>query len=129
MAPAPEPLVSPPLTLVEQLERYKRSAALQIQAKNPAWVTAAAPEPLLRAVIVMRIRVDSRGRTRPEILRSPNRELGQRTLRSIEVASPLPAPPPDLATDLNRYGYTETWLYNRDGRFQIRTVALPQRSE
>ncbi|CAN5464169.1 hypothetical protein BH09PSE6_BH09PSE6_34550 [soil metagenome] len=114
---------------MEQLERYKRSAALQIQSRNPAWVTAEAPEPLLRAVIVMRIRVDSRGRTRPEILRSPSRELGQRTLRSIEVASPLPSPPPDLAVDLNRYGYTETWLYNRDGRFQIRTVALPQRSE
>mgnify|MGYP003336523811 FL=1 len=101
---------------------------MRIQQRNPAWVHDERPQALLRAVIVARIKVDAGGNPQVEIVRSPDAEMSQRVVQSVRTAAPLPAPPRALAAQLSA-GYTESWLFNTDGRFQIRTVARPQMNE
>jgi len=125
--PSPAPAPSAPSS-ARSVDEYKREIALRIQQRNPAWVHDERPQALLRAVIVARIKVDAYGNPQIEIVRSPDAEMSQRVVQSVRAAAPLPAPPRALASQLNA-GYTESWLFNTDGRFQIRTVARPQMNE
>jgi periplasmic protein TonB len=127
--PSPTPNAAPAApSSARSVEDYKREVALRIQQRNPAWVHDERPQALLRAVIVARIKVDAGGTPQVEIVRSPDAEMSQRVIQSVRAAAPLPAPPRALASQLNA-GYTESWLFNTDGRFQIRTVARPQMNE
>jgi periplasmic protein TonB len=131
--PAPRPGPAPnaasaAASSARSVEDYKREVALRIQQRNPAWVHDERPQALLRAVIVARIKVDASGNPQIEIVRSPDAEMSQRVVQSVRAAAPLPAPPRALAAQLSA-GYTESWLFNTDGRFQIRTVARPQMNE
>ena len=127
--PSPAPNAAPATTSsARTVEDYKREVALRIQQRNPAWVHDERPQALLRAVVVARIRVDAYGNPQVEIVRSPDAEMSQRVVQSVRAAAPLPAPPRALAAQLNA-GFTESWLFNTDGRFQIRTVARPQMNE
>ena len=85
------------------------------------------PEHLLRAVIVVEVTVDREGKvTHSKILRSPGiASLDIVALRSLKAASPLPAPPSKLVAR-GPLVFSETWLFRKDGRFQLRTLALPQ---
>lgn len=128
-APAPTPsMPAPPRpSTTSSLDEYKREIATHIHARNPHWVHEEQPEALLRAVVVARVKVDGSGRARAEIVRSRDAAMSERVLQSVGAASPFPAPPRRLAGSLATTGYTETWLFNRDGRFQVRTIARPQR--
>ena len=127
--PGPAPSVAPAAaSSARTVDEYKREVAVRIQQRNPAWVHDERPQALLRAVIVARIKVDAVGNPQVEIVRSPDAEMSQRVVQSVRTAAPLPAPPRALAAQLSA-GYTESWLFNTDGRFQIRTVARPQMNE
>jgi periplasmic protein TonB len=119
-APAP---ASGALTLAG----YKRDAALRIANANAAKVYSGRPQALLRSVVVVKYVVDANGQVvRSEILRSNHDRATETTaLQSLRSASPLPRP----ASHLLRNGQlesVETWLFNNDGRFQLRTIAEPQ---
>ncbi len=109
------------------LESWKVRAAEHIYEVNRKDLFDGRPEHLLRAVIVVELTVDRQGKvTNSKIMRSPGiGALDIAALRSLRVASPLPAPP---ASTLARGAvvYQETWLFRKDGRFQLRTLALPQ---
>ncbi len=125
--PAPStPPAAPAASSARNLDDYKREIALRIQQRNAPWVHDERPQALLRAVIVARVKVDASGGAQVEILRSPDAELTQRVIQSVRNATPFPAPPRALAGQVASTGYTESWLFNTDGRFQIRTVARPQ---
>ncbi|HEU4622837.1 MAG TPA: hypothetical protein VFS42_11490 [Burkholderiaceae bacterium] len=111
------------------MEAYKRAAAEHILEANRERMMLAQPQALLRAVIVVKIKVQSGGQTTAEILRAPDRTLAAHAIETIKRASPLPAPPQSVAAELARHGFTETWLYNSDGRFHLRTLAPPQLTE
>lgn len=87
------------------------------------------PQALLRAVIVVQVRVRADGHPTAQIVRSPDAALSRVALDTLTRTQTLPRPPAALAESLARVGYTETWLFNTDGRFQIRTVAPTQSSE
>ncbi|MGE5712724.1 MAG: energy transducer TonB, partial [Betaproteobacteria bacterium] len=53
------------------------------------------------------------------------KELDKMALSSLKGASPLPSPPASLVPR-GTLVYSETWLVQNDGRFQVRTLALPQ---
>jgi protein TonB len=78
-------------------------------------------------VIVVKYVVDAHGSlVRSEIVRS-NRdsETESTALSTLRRTAPFPRP----ASHLLRRGQveiTETWLFNNDGRFQLRTIAQPQ---
>lgn len=109
------------------LESWKVRAAEHIYEVNRKDLFDGRPEHLLRAVVVVELTVDRQGKvTNSKIMRSPGiGALDIAALRSLRVASPLPAPP---ASTLARGAlvYQETWLFRKDGRFQLRTLALPQ---
>lgn len=121
-APAPGPQ-SGALTLAG----YKRDVALRIADVNAGSVYGGRPQALLRSVVVVKYVVDANGRLlRSEIMRSNRDRVTESTaLSSLQKAAPLPRP----AAHLLRNGQlesVETWLFNNDGRFQLRTIAQPQ---
>jgi protein TonB len=122
--PAPVARLAP---LNPVLESWKQRAAERIYEVNRKGLFEGRPEHLLRAVVVVELTVDREGKvTNSKILRSPNiGALDIAALRSLRLASPLPAPPTSLLTR-GTLVYHETWLFRKDGRFQLRTLALPQ---
>lgn len=138
----PAPIVSPPFETIDvrpatpkvrlaaldpALEDWKRTAAEKVYAVNRTQLFDGRPEHLLRAVIVVEVTVDREGRvTRSKILRSPGiAALDSAALGSLKAASPLPAPPSKLVTR-GPLVFSETWLFRKDGRFQLRSLALAQ---
>ena len=109
------------------LEEWKQRAAERIYEVSRTQLFEGRPEHLLRAVIVVEATVDRQGKvTRSRIMRSPGiASLDSVALRSLQNASPLPVPPASL-TAKGPLTYHETWLFRKDGRFQLRTLALPQ---
>ena len=109
------------------LEDWKRTAAEKVYAVNRTQLFEGRPEHLLRAVIVVEVTVDREGRvTRSKILRSPGiASLNSVALGSLKAASPLPAPPSKLVAR-GPLIFSETWLFRKDGRFQLRSLALAQ---
>jgi protein TonB len=112
------------------LEGYKRDLALRISQSNAGKVYEGRPQALLRSVIVLKYVVDNRGNlVRSEILRSNrDKETEATALASLKTSAPFPKPLPHLLRN-GRVEISETWLFNSDGRFQVRTVAQPQMDE
>lgn len=112
------------------VDAYKYDLAQRINQVNASRVYSGRPQALLRSVIVLRYTVDARGHlVHSEIMRS-NRdsETEATALASLRKAAPFPKP----ATHLLRRGkleLAETWLFNNDGRFQLRSTAQPQMAE
>lgn len=129
----PPPVAEPPKPVVRLaalnplLEEWKQRAAERIHEVNRKELFAGRPEHLLRAVIVVELSVDRQGKvTTSKIMRSPGiASLNTVALRSLKAASPLPAPPASLVSK-GALVYQETWLFRKDGRFQLRSLALPQ---
>lgn len=112
------------------LNGYKADLASRIVQVNSDKVFIGRPQPLLRSVVVVKFQIDGNGRLmRSEIMRS-NRDRATETtaLATLRKTAPFPKP----ASHLLRHGRVEvleTWLFNNDGRFQLRTIAEPQRDE
>lgn len=109
------------------LESWKRSAAQHIHQANQKKLFEGRPHHLLQAVIVVEATVDRNGNVvGSRVTRSPKiKKLDDMALASLKAASPLPAPPQSLLVRGNLV-FSETWLVQNDGTFQVRTLALPQ---
>jgi len=109
------------------LESWKRSAAQRIHQANQNKLFEGRPHHLLQAVIVVEATVDRNGNVvTSKVTRSPKiKKLDDMALASLKAASPLPAPPQTLLVRGNLV-FSETWLVQNDGTFQVRTLALPQ---
>jgi protein TonB len=130
--PAPEPVAAAgnPLKLAPRdpaLEAWKRSAAERIHEANRSKLYEGRPHHLLQAVIVVEATVDGRGNVvASKVMRSPKiKSLDDMALASLKAASPLPAPPSRLLVR-GTLAYTETWLVQNNGKFQVRTLSLTQ---
>lgn len=116
-----------PMSSAKSLDDYKRELALRISQVNSNKVYQGRPQALLRSVVVLRYSIDERGNlVRSEIMRS-NRdsETESIALASLRSAAPFPRPASHLVSS-GRLEVSETWLFNNDGRFQLRTIAQPQ---
>lgn len=109
------------------LHAYKQDLAQRISQVNSQHVYAERPQALLRSIVVLKFAVDGEGNLlRSEVQRSNrDRTTEARALQSLKRTAPFPKP----AAHLLRHGkveISESWLFNNDGRFQLRSVALPQ---
>ena len=106
---------------------YKEYLARRISEVNSTKVYPGRPQALLRSVIVAKYAIDANGELlRSEIVRSNrDRDTEATTLHSIKNTAPFPKPGPALLRN-GRVEITETWLFNNDGRFQLRTIAQAQ---
>jgi protein TonB len=109
------------------LHAYKQDIAQRIAQVNSRHVYAERPQALLRSVVVLKFSVDESGRLlRSEIQRSNRDSHAESTaLHSLKRTAPFPKPAPHLLRH-GKVEMSESWLFNNDGRFQLRSVALPQ---
>jgi protein TonB len=109
---------------------YKQDIAQRISQVNSTSVYPGRPQALLRSVVVLRYHVDGDGRlTRSEIIRSNRDPVTEATaMASLKNAAPFPKPAAHLLNH-GRVEISESWLFNTDGRFQLRSVAQPQMNE
>jgi protein TonB len=130
--PKPEKRPEETVTLSKALtlNAYKRDLALLITQKNSNSIYQGRPQALLRSVIVLKYAINADGKLlRTEIIRSNHDKVTENTaISSISSTSPFPKPVSHLLIN-GKLDITETWLFNSDGRFQLRTIALPQMGE
>lgn len=112
------------------MQAYQRELALRISQINSNHIYTERPQALLRSVIVLKLVMNGDGKLlRSEIVRSNRDKTTENiALASIKNASPFPRPGAHLLRN-GKLEVTETWLFNTDARFQLRTIALPQMSE
>ena len=106
---------------------YKRELAEKIVRAGPAKVYWERPQALLRSVVVLEFLVAADGKLLKSAVRRSNhdRVTEATALASLRETAPLPKPPAILV----RHGpikLQETWLFNKDGRFQVRSTAQQQ---
>jgi len=116
---------------VGTLDTYKKQVDERVLAANRSAVSADAPQPMLRSVVVVAFVIDGGGRLlNASVYRTNGDDEVERTaLNSLRRAAPLPPPPPELLDRSGRVELMESWLFNTDGRFQLRSVAATQRDD
>lgn len=110
------------------LDRYHVEIAQHIVERNPSYVLHGTPQAMLRSVVVVAFTVDRSGRVvRSSVYRTNGDDEAEATaLATLRRASPLPAPPARLLDARGRLELMEDWLFNDNGKFQLRTLAEPQ---
>lgn len=137
-APPPKPVVRapapPPPAVAPQAPRnvshatnekaYRQDGARAIYAAYPDSIYKGKLPPLLHAIAVVETEIDSNGNVRDvRMIRAPSHapDVTARVRELIRKASPLPAP-----ARLGTVKYTETWLVDKSGKFQLDTLTEGQ---
>lgn len=103
---------------------YREHAARHVYASYPSHVLKGMVPPLVYAVVVTETQIDARGNVLSvRVVRQPAsaKEVSPWVVSLIRRASPLP-PPLRMA----RVRYVETWLVDKSGQFQVRTLSEGQ---
>ena len=133
--PAPVPPPPPPVavqapsapTLVSNAgtpREFRQDGARHIYKKYPARIYKGKLPPLMYAVGVYEIDLDGRGNVvKTGWLRAPSHapEVMAEIDRLVRAAAPFPAP-----VRMGRITYTDTWLWDESGRFQLDTLTEGQ---
>jgi len=104
---------------------YRRDAAQHLYGLNRARIYYGRLPPLLYAIGVLQVEVDGAGQVRQLTwMRAPGHapEVVAEIERTVRAAAPFPAP-----ARMGRVTYTDTWLWDRSGRFQLDTLTEGQR--
>jgi len=127
-APAPEPVATLPppekVSAATTPRAYRRDAASHLYGKNGERIFKGRMPPLLYAVGVLQVEVDSRGQViSTSWMRAPRHapEVMADIERTVRQAAPFPAP-----VRMGRVTYTDTWLWHKSGRFQLDTLTEGQ---
>ncbi len=110
-------------------DEVKADFARAVYQSSAAKVHNERPQPLLRAVVVLRVKLDEQNQWKAEVFRD-NPEQPEMTRAALESVAKLPAPTalsPRAAEILRNEGLIEAWLFQNDGRFALKTLAKPQR--
>ena len=140
--PAPQPRVArawhsmpaaalplPPPSAARTLPEYRHEVALRLQVANRDRVFDGPPPNPLRALIVLRAEIDALGEAREvDLLRAPwhSPELADEARETLRRAEPFAPPSHALLDGRDGVAFTDTWLFDYDGRFRLRSLAPPQ---
>ncbi|HEX5093537.1 MAG TPA: hypothetical protein VFV84_12705 [Burkholderiales bacterium] len=127
MPEAPLPL--PPVSTAATLADYQLEVAGLLQQANHGMVFDGPPPNPVRAVIVMRTEIDVLGEARRfDVMRAPWHDpwLGTLVEQTMRNAEPFPRPSMKLLNGANSVTFTETWLFDYEGRFRLRSLSAPQ---
>lgn len=131
-APAPTAEPAPPAR-VEVPDRvasaatpreYRRYGASHIYERNSSRIYSGKMPPMLYAVGVLNVDIDGMGQVqRVDWMRAPKHapEVMAEIERLVRAAAPYPAP-----VRMGRVTWTDTWLWDRSGRFQLDTLTEGQ---
>lgn len=109
------------------IDNYKQALAEQIYSNSRNQIYPGNPQALLRSVVVVKMVIDENGKLlRSDIIRSNHDAATEATaLNSARNAAPFPIASNQLLRN-GKVEVLETWLFNDDGRFQLRTLAAAQ---
>ena len=126
----PSAVTMPPPAAVNSLTRdqYRDAIAHRIVERNPSYVLKRPPQAMLRSLVIVAFIVNRNGElVSSSIYRTNGDSQAEATaLATLRRAAPLPPPPPKLLNGLGQVEMMEDWLFNDDGKFHLRTLALPQ---
>lgn len=108
-------------------QAYRQDAARRIYDLNGQRIYKGTLPPMLYAVGVLQVQLDASGRIqRLHWLRAPSHapEVVAEIERTVRAAAPFPAP-----VRLGKVTYTDTWLWDQSGRFQLDTLTEGQRGQ
>ncbi len=123
-APAAAPAPSGRASAAATPRDYRRDAAGHLYGLNRERIFRGRLPPLLYAVGVLQVEVDARGQVRQLTwMRAPRHapEVVAEIERTVRAAAPFPAP-----VRMGQVTYTDTWLWDRSGRFQLDTLTEGQ---
>ena len=103
---------------------YRQDAATHLYGLNAQRVFKGKLPPMLYAIGVLDIDIDRAGRvTRLHWLRAPRHapEVVAEIERTVRAAAPFPVP-----ARLGKVTYTDTWLWDKSGQFQLDTLTEGQ---
>lgn len=111
------------------IEEFRRTFAEAVHASSPDLVHQRNPQPLLRAVVVLNIKLGEDGHWVTDVMRT-NDQQPDMLRRALDTVSRVRIDqiPEGLRDELRRNGFCETWLFDKDGSFQVKTLAKAQRS-
>lgn len=130
---APEPeaatnLKPPAAVNTAGLDAYRSAIAQHITVRNPQYVLRGTPQAMLRSLVVVAFTIDRNGHViRSTVYRTNgDGETEEIALATLRHASPLPQPPAKLLNGRGQLELMEEWLFNDNGKFQLRELAAPQ---
>lgn len=118
-----------PPSVAATLADYQREVAGLLHAANAGMVFEGPPPNPVRAVIVMRAEVDAiGGMRRLELYRAPGHDpwLAMLVAQTVRRAEPFPRPSMKLMNGARSVEFTETWLFDYEGRFRLRSLSQEQ---
>jgi periplasmic protein TonB len=130
ITPPPRPLLVIPPEAINSttLDDYRAAVARRIVERNPSYVLHGTPQAMLRSLVVVSFTINRDGQiTKSSIYRSNGDYDSEATaLVTLRRAAPLPPPPARLLNSIGQIELLEDWLFNDNGKFQLRTLASPQ---
>lgn len=113
----------------ESIDQVRRGFAQMVYEDAAPDINREAPQPLLRAVVVLRVRLDAQDHWHADVMRENDVEPGltRKAIASVEHLPRAMEMSATMAEQLHREGFVEVWLFQNDGRFALKTLALPQR--
>lgn len=103
---------------------YRRDGAAHLYAKNTQRIFSGKMPPMLHAIGVLQVDINSKGAvTGMRWMRAPSHvpDVVAEIERTVRAAAPFPVP-----SKLGRVTYTDTWLWDKSGRFQLDTLTEGQ---
>lgn len=103
---------------------YRRDAASHVYSLNPQRVFKGKLPPMLYAIGVLEVDIDRNGQiTKLRWMRAPRHapEVVAEIERTVRAAAPFPVP-----ARMGRVTYTDTWLWDKSGHFQLDTLTEGQ---
>lgn len=124
--PASE-LLPPQPAPIYNIDDYKMLVAAHILNANQSITFSGRLPPMLPAIVVVEIKVGHDGVVdHVRVVRSRDNEASRVALAAVRQGSPLPKPGHLLKRNLKTLNFSETFLFNKDYQFQLRTLAGPQ---
>ncbi|APW40629.1 hypothetical protein RD110_11365 [Rhodoferax koreense] len=103
---------------------YRRDAAQHLYDQNADRIWKGKLQPNLYAIGTLQVELDRNGLvTRLHWMRAPSHapEVVKEIERTVREAAPFPTP-----SRMGKVTYTETWLWDKSGRFQLDTLTEGQ---
>ncbi|SDG66442.1 energy transducer TonB family protein [Paraburkholderia phenazinium] len=122
-------LITPPAAVNSaSLDQYRIAVARRILDRNPSYVLQGTLQPMLRSLVVVSFTVDRDGQViQSAVYRTNGDDEAEGTaLATLRRAAPLPQPPAKLLNTRGQVELFEDWLFNDNGKFQLREFASPQ---
>lgn len=109
------------------LDAYKNDVAQHILAGNADAIFSGPLPPMLPAIVVVSISIDADGQLHKAVVqRSRDQEASRVALASLKRVPRYPKPTLLLRSGSKLLEFSETFLFNADYKFQLRTLAGPQ---